>query len=635
MLFASIAITLTGCDQNARILLNTLSSVIGTSYYYSTTTPWDEKHQWKAEEFFDDSKVVALCKAIEAKDLKEIDRLVAAGADVNAKGKGNMTPLLWAFPENKPEVFKKILEYGADPNVALTSHIDPPGPYGIEEGDSVLHLAARTAFPNHFKYVMQHGGDPNLVRERLTVMQWFPHASPLIAVIRGKCPDKKEAIQLLVDAGADLDYRNCKNSLTAVMQTVSECQFDLTLQFLEAGASFNVFKGDGDTFVSFLMWKTNGKPLTPEQKKGLAEVFAWLEANGADIEGTKRQLEWKEQNTGSRTLPARLAELEKRCEEELAVKKILKEREAGDYFDDPKVIALCKAIETKDITEIDRLVADGVDINAKGKGNVTPLLWAFPGGGPAVFKRLLEHGADPHVEVTSDFDAGIPVLPGDSVLHLAAANWSPIYFKHVMQHGGNPNFVSGNGQNRTVPLTTIIRGRYSYKQEAIQLLIDAGADLDYRENPDEFPILGDLVSNDYNFITDRLFRTGTEHDLAIQLLKGGASFNIHKESGETIVHLILRQGYQSDGSQSLRDARENSYVKVLEWLVTNGADIENAKKDFYMRWQDKRWEEADSPGISISCFHRVVGRLELSPERVAEIKQRYADELAAKRATRE
>jgi ankyrin repeat protein len=83
----------TGCDK---------------SESFDRSISWNAKPQWKANDYFDDPKVIALCKAIDARDLKEIDRLVAEGADVNAKGKGNMTPLLWAFPENKPEIFKRI-----------------------------------------------------------------------------------------------------------------------------------------------------------------------------------------------------------------------------------------------------------------------------------------------------------------------------------------------------------------------------------------------------------------------------------------------------------------------------------------------------------------------------------------------
>ncbi|MDR1960347.1 MAG: hypothetical protein LBQ54_15150 [Planctomycetaceae bacterium] len=41
---------------------------------------------------------------------------------------------------------------------------------------------------------------------------------------------------------------------------------------------------------------------------------------------------------------------------------------AEDYFTDPKVIALCNAIEKKDIAEMDKLIADGADVKTIGKG---------------------------------------------------------------------------------------------------------------------------------------------------------------------------------------------------------------------------------------------------------------------------
>ncbi len=47
---------------------------------------------------------------------------------------------------------------------------------------------------------------------------------------------------------------------------------------------------------------------------------------------------------------------------------------AEDYFDDPKVIKLCHAIEANDLDKMDQLIADGVDVNAKGKDNVTLVL---------------------------------------------------------------------------------------------------------------------------------------------------------------------------------------------------------------------------------------------------------------------
>jgi hypothetical protein len=121
---------------------------------------WHQKCSWRAADYFDDPKVIALCRAIESNDIAEIDRLVAAGADVNAQGKGKMTPLLWAYPDNRLERFKRLLEHGANPNVAIESDFNTRG--GMRAGDSVTYLACKTSFLGYFEAVFSHGGDPNL-----------------------------------------------------------------------------------------------------------------------------------------------------------------------------------------------------------------------------------------------------------------------------------------------------------------------------------------------------------------------------------------------------------------------------------------------------------------------------------------
>ncbi len=69
-----------------------------------------------------------------------MDQLIADGVDVNAKGKDNVTPLFWAFFDNKLPRFKKLLEHGADPNVLLTSNLGHPRIFA--PNDSVVVLAA-------------------------------------------------------------------------------------------------------------------------------------------------------------------------------------------------------------------------------------------------------------------------------------------------------------------------------------------------------------------------------------------------------------------------------------------------------------------------------------------------------------
>jgi len=264
---------------------------------------------WKAKEFFDDPKVIALCQAIQAKNISKIDKLVADGVDVNAKGKGNMTPLLWSFPGNNLNVFKRLLEHGADPNVEITSDLNTDGAFA--PGDSVLHMAARTEFPDYFKYVMQHGGDPNLIGNKENSFN-----SPLLAVIEGTSPNKKECVQLLIDAGADLDYLNTYTNRSALI-TADDC--DLIVQLVEAGASFNICTDYGNTALHIILHKSEMAPENSKSKQDYEKLIQYLKGKGADIEGAK-----KDREKGKRP-PERIAELKKIYADELEAKKKAKE----------------------------------------------------------------------------------------------------------------------------------------------------------------------------------------------------------------------------------------------------------------------------------------------------------------------
>ncbi len=185
VLFGVIA--LAGCGE--------ISKITGSNSY--------QRFGWKAEDYFSDPKVIALCHAIEADDLAEIDRQVKTGADVNAKGKDNMTPLLWAFPDNKLDRFTKLLELGADPNVVTKSDFNTHGGFHPGGGDSVTHMACRTEFPGYFEAVFAHGGDPNLIRN------WsITGDTPIFSVLNDAAPDKKAKVQLLIDKGAGLNHMN-------------------------------------------------------------------------------------------------------------------------------------------------------------------------------------------------------------------------------------------------------------------------------------------------------------------------------------------------------------------------------------------------------------------------------------------
>jgi hypothetical protein len=256
----------------------------------SSNSTWHEKCGWKAEDYFDDPQVVALCKAIEANDLEQMKRLIATGANVNATGKGNMTPLLWAFPDNKLERFQLLLEHGADPNVATESDFGTHG--AMRKGDSVNHMACATAFPGYFEAVFDHGGDPNLIRNGP-----ISGDSPLFSVIIGSAADKQAKVRLLIDRGVDLNHMNGAWK-TPAMQAVSwGAQYQLALMLLQAGAdhTIHVPKSNSRLIHQLVGEETRRKShWTPQQKVNFDKLVAWLEDRGESLEEARRDNErWK------------------------------------------------------------------------------------------------------------------------------------------------------------------------------------------------------------------------------------------------------------------------------------------------------------------------------------------------------
>lgn len=282
---------------------------------------WHQKFNWQAEEFFDDPQVVALCKAIEANDLDEIERLVKAGADVNAQGKGNMTPLLWALPDNKPERFGKLLEMGADPNVIFESDFNTKMS-GIVPGDSVTHLVCRTHFPGYFELVFDHGGDPNLVHP-------VSKDTPLTALITGSSVDRKKKLRTLIELGADVDHVNRLGSPPVITAVAHFGQYDLALMLLEVGANHKIYIENQNTRLVHIVYdETSGRRtrvMTPQQQADYNRLVEWLEDHGESLDEAKADWErWR--SSGAFTFEQK----RKLREAEIAERKAREQQEAEE-----------------------------------------------------------------------------------------------------------------------------------------------------------------------------------------------------------------------------------------------------------------------------------------------------------------
>ncbi len=196
--------------------------------------PDDDDGQMHPRRVWSDPQVAALAIAAQEGDVGEIDRLVAAGVDVNTKGLMWHTPLYWTLQaENKPG-FKRLLEHGANPNTETRT------------GDSVVHLAAERADDSEWlELALKHGGDPNLPRLHDKAV---PNRPPIFDAMLHQ---NLHGVRLLIKAGANIEQLN-EQGCTPLEQAVRGLDFDIACLLLEAGADYRVEAGGGKDIAAMI-----------------------------------------------------------------------------------------------------------------------------------------------------------------------------------------------------------------------------------------------------------------------------------------------------------------------------------------------------------------------------------------------
>jgi len=212
---------------------------------------------------FTDPRVLTLLAAVDREDLPEIDRLVAAGVDVNAVGQSiafpgalDATPLTWAFPEKKA-AFERLLQLGADPDRCGNR--------------SVTMLAAAVENdPDWLRLVLEHQGNPNLVGPL--------GVTPLFFAVSSRRLDN---LKLLIDAVADIDRRNAFG-FTPIIQAAEMPWFEGVYWLLEAGADYRLGDAPNHDLTYYVVAKTveDGN----DQWQSREKVIDFLDAKGVDFE---------------------------------------------------------------------------------------------------------------------------------------------------------------------------------------------------------------------------------------------------------------------------------------------------------------------------------------------------------------
>ncbi len=209
-----------------------------------------------AEEIFADSAAARLARAAAEGDTARIRRLVAGGANPNARGRSGVTLTQWALLNRSAKGLGGLLDNGADPALADSS------------GQTVMHYAAMANDAAYLEVLLAHGADPNT-----------PHgvtrATPLVPALMA---NRDVQFRRLLAAGADPN-RADRMGNTPLHVAAKILARGRVLDLLRAGADPRATNSTGSTFQRYLA-RPSADLLTDAARRDQATIDDWLRAHG-------------------------------------------------------------------------------------------------------------------------------------------------------------------------------------------------------------------------------------------------------------------------------------------------------------------------------------------------------------------
>jgi uncharacterized protein len=210
-------------------------------------------------------------------------------------------------------------------------------------------------------------------------------------------------------------------------------------------------------------------------------------------------------------------------------------------YSQPKEKELVSAIMAGDTTAVRRAAHDGVNLNAVGLYENTPLRTAIKVGQKKTARLLLELGADPN------FMTPKGVAPAEVAVTFQK---DPEYLKLLLDFGLDPNLISNN-----VPLILFAVSEGNWSQ--YDMLLAKGADINSK-TPDGSSLLLDLVMQ-------------LEYDRAKVLLLRGADFRAVSMTGLNVLNSLVDYQKRFCQDPNLPDCRKRA--ELLKIMQARGMEI--------------------------------------------------------------
>jgi hypothetical protein len=229
---------------------------------------------------------------------------------------------------------------------------------------------------------------------------------------------------------------------------------------------------------------------------------------------------------------------------------------AEDWFDDPEVLKLCRAIEKQDIDTIEELIKSEIDVNVCGKENIPLLLWAYPSG-EKVLDCLLSHGANPNFIIESNYKVQDRYLiPGNSLFGMAVQsnmennpkfkNYVDVFLRYDIdvEAGFVPSifYALKRGGN----------------DDILKKIIEYGANLNSENCAYQFPITEAAFSRRYSGL--------------LLLLESGATYDPTTIPGGTMQRILYKTYHEK--MKLLTFEQQKELKKVIQWLEEHGVSFD-------------------------------------------------------------
>lgn len=450
-----------------------------------------------------------LSDAARTHDLGEVRRLLAQGADPNAKDKNGRTPLMEAAAWGYTDTVKVLLENGADVNA--TDMV----------GWTALFWAAFSRRTDAMRLLVAKGADVNARdNEKKSALFWAASSGDT------------DTVRTLLDNGAKANARD-SHGWTPLMSAADLGHLETVRLLVEKGADLRVRDKDGNTakslaekykFSEIVALLQNANPTPPDKKAGDTSKRSPATGNSSGADAPAHGTENSNPASVSTSLQAATPALPK---SEMLNQELLQAAESGDT------------------AEVLSLIREGAGVNTIGAtyGN-TALMKAAARGYTNTVRVLLEKGGEVDARDNAGRTAlmeaafggytdtaGLLLEKGASVNATDKEGWTPLFWAAFSRRSGTVRFLlekgaEVNAKNKYED-NALIHAAYAGDTETVRALLEHHADVSAKDNLGKTALM-------------EAARQG-HTDIVRLLLENGAAVDLKARDGSTALSLAVQQ----------------------------------------------------------------------------------------------